>query len=63
MLYSQRDSQDIYAELNGCTEGQTYEETTVDAVSDSGSTSTATKYLYPCNVIGYKVIGGDHGVA
>lgn len=63
VLYSEGESQDIYAELNGCTEDQTYSETTVDAVTDKGVTSTATKYEYPCDVIGYKVVGGDHGVA
>ncbi|GMH74738.1 hypothetical protein TL16_g06542 [Triparma laevis f. inornata] len=63
VLYSERDSQDIYAVLNGCTEDQTYTETTVGAVTDSGETSTATKYEYPCNVVGYKVAGGNHGVA
>ncbi|GMI08645.1 hypothetical protein TrVE_jg11350 [Triparma verrucosa] len=64
VLYSEADSQRIYADLNGCTSDETYSETTVPAVTDSGVTSTATKYTYDaCNVVGYKVSGGDHGVA
>jgi poly(3-hydroxybutyrate) depolymerase len=52
------------ATLNGCSNPSLPMLTsTLSAVSDSGAATTAKKYWWLCGVIGYKVVGGGHGVA
>jgi len=46
VLNSEADSQRLYATRNGCSASVTKVETALDAVDDSGSTTTAVKRVY-----------------